>query len=364
MSDTGEETRASIGWLGWARVIAMVGVICIHVVGSNAVIAREQPGLDATGLTATLIDFGFRWAAPLFVMASGVTLLSAKHYPGDREFYGRRASRLLPPLIFWHVVYALILYFFKNQPNPVSIMARILDGTLVAQLYFFWIILGLTLITPVLLPWVQQATLRQELAVGAGLTAAAILGTMISGQGSAAAEGGRWEQTAATYWIPYLGYFLLGHALSRIRLTHFRGVVATVLALLGTAVLVTQWLYPWPWRHAEELAPAESYFHPAVPLVTCAVFIAARWLISEDGWLAPLDRPKGADLGRRLGQASMGAFGVHLIVLDFARWVPPIGGDAASADVPQMLGRIAVVTVLSFAFALVAGKVPGLRRVV
>ena len=104
---------AASNWLSWAKVFAIAAVISVHNSGGNAAApgAREH----WLGRAAIYLDLGAVFAVPLFVMISGALLLDPARYQGARTFLKRRAWRLVPAIIFWHVFYFLFLRYFMGR---------------------------------------------------------------------------------------------------------------------------------------------------------------------------------------------------------------------------------------------------------
>jgi len=139
-------------WISWSRVIAIVAVVVIHTTGSTA--AAEVP-TAATPL-ARVLDIGSIYAVPLFVMLSGALLLDPDRYPGAREFWHKRAVRLLPAIVFWHLWYVALRMLRGERPRAGELLRWVWTGEVYPQLYFLWIVLGLAVLTPALMPLVRR----------------------------------------------------------------------------------------------------------------------------------------------------------------------------------------------------------------
>lgn len=354
------EPRESLAWLGWYRFVAIIGVVLIHVNGLTAV--EHLGDGSAVGQWARGLDFLSRWSVPGFVMASGAMLLDPERFKGTAHFLRRRASRLVPPLIFWHMVYVAMLAYGRGFFDPVSTLPVTMIGKLYTALYFFWIVLGLALVTPLLVPWVASVSAREVGIAGVVLALMPAAAMAIVPEAPASEV---WVRTAFTWWIPYLGYFLLGYAVRRATLSGGRAVGALVGFVGGS------WWIVWQWGRAsgvggvlEHYQPAESYFHVAVIVSTCASVYLTRWVVRPGGIGAAFAAPRLSRVGRGLGSATLGVFGVHQVVLAVVERLPILGGGQVADSVPQLVARCVAVVVGSYAFALVAARIPGLRRVV
>lgn len=350
----------SLIWVSWLRIVAMAAVVLIHVAGLTAIApdARQTP----VGRVAIGLDFASRWAVPVFVLLSGALLLDPARYRGPGDFLRRRALRLVPAVIFWHLVYLVFIALATDRTlTPGLIVRQILTGKLWTALYFFWIVLGLALITPLLIGWVASASQRAQLVAGALL---ATIGPLCLVTVPVRQAPFIWLETAWTWWIPYLGYYLLGYALRDVVLRRGGLLFAVVVAAGGSALL------SWQWRRRTGLAgvlehqlPAASYYSPVLVLIAIAIFLIARSVIRPDGLLGALCRPGPAQVARRLGDTTLGVFGVHLLILKLVLALPWLGGANAADSVVQLVGRCLAVFLIAYLLVLVGARVPLLRRV-
>ena len=352
----GTSDPASTAWLSWLRVVAICSVICIHTAGYNA--ARPNSLHTLRGQLARLLDFGSDYAVPVFVMVSGAMMLDPARFRGPGAFIRKRAVRLLPPVVFWHAWYlVLVIVVIGHDLSVRGAAAAIINGKLYTALYFFWIVLGLSFVAPVLVPFIRDNGRRAALI--AGLAAASIpvftLATLrLRGTGTVFGE------TALTWWFPYLGFFLLGYGL--------RGVVLrgpwlwlATLGAAGCAVLnAWQWGNPDAPRWLQDHSPV-GYYSATGTLFASLVFLAFQGHVSPTGTLRFLTGPRGVRLGRLLGDATLGVFALHLTVLYFVQQAEIGGPRVASPTTHDMLLRLLVVLVVTWAVVLVLRRIPYVR---
>ncbi len=346
--------------MSWLRVVAITGVVLIHVAGLTAIApdARET----TVGQLGITLDFASRWAVPVFVMLSGALLLDPSRYRGARDFLRRRAVRLLPAIVFWHLVYLGVRVVLASAPlTPGAALRLILNGQLWTALYFFWIVLGLAVVTPVLLPWVAQTSRRAVLLAGAAAAAIPVLTLLTASVRDVPVV---WVHTPWTWWMPYLGFYLLGYALSTVVLRGWQLAATALVVVAATSMLCWQWRRTTGWGGVlERYQPAESYYSATVLVVAVGVFLLARALVRPRGPLRSLCRSGPTRLGRRLGDATLGVFASHLLVLEVVLRLPVLGGDKAADSVLQLVARCLVVLVGAYVVALVGSLVPWVRRV-
>lgn len=354
----------ALAWVGWLRVVAIAAVIAIHVGGATAT-SSTDPFRDPPALVATVLDYCSRWAVPVFVMLSGALLLEPSRYATPGDFLRKRAIRLLPAVLFWHLVYLVYVEVATGPVGLGDVVQRILTGRLYTALYFFWIVVGLALVTPVLLPWVATASRRARwVAALVALAVPVLIHLTVPlrfGPGAPTGVEIMWVQSAWTWWIPYLGYYLLGRELRDVVLTRGRLALAVLAAAASGLWLVLEWGRV---GRSGPVMPTEAYYSVPVIVLSVAVLLIAHALIRPDGLLRVLCRPGMASLGRQLGATTLGVYGVHLLVRNALLHLPRIGGPAPAGSVAELLARCGAVLVISYAIALVLRRVPLLKLVV
>jgi surface polysaccharide O-acyltransferase-like enzyme len=338
------------------RVIAIVGVVSIHTFSRII----TTPSMDGTWQewVAIVLDLGFVWAVPVFVMLSGALILRPSSFArGTADFYRRRAVRILPALVFWHVFYLVVVRMLVNgQTLTVGGAANlVIDGEAYTQLYFLWVILGLYLVAPILGAFVNEGSFRRAWWVG-GVALAGTVGLLaISALSSYTGGPARPIVTNfLTLWIPYAGFFVLGYAFSRISLTRLRVGIAAVVSVLLAGITILQYGKVGWLRLLEAFTPV-SYYSLVVALLSIAVFVAVAGVFDR---ITPSGR-----LGRWirvLSDASFGVFLVHLaIIAVIAQLAPPLY-DGTSLVRTAIL--FVVTLVASYAISIAAARIPYVRR--
>ena len=113
------------------RVLAILGVILIHVTSRSLALGYY----DIVGMPWTFFweRFG-RFSVVLFFIISGYVLaLRHKGSIDVKQFFLKRAIRLLVPYVIWCLIYAI--YNYKSHLMGFS-FNRIFDGSFSIQLYF------------------------------------------------------------------------------------------------------------------------------------------------------------------------------------------------------------------------------------
>lgn len=338
------------------RVLAILGVITIHVSGDP--FTNDRLRGTAVWWVAEVLNSSSRFCVPLFVMVSGALVLRPGAAGPAGDFLRKRLDRLVPAMLVWYAVYALFKATVLDAPSgPSVVLTEFLTGRTYTGLYFFWLILGLYLLTPALSAALARLSASQLLAAGVGLTALTCLWRstlgLVAGSTDVSAS-----PTAFTYWLPYVGYYVLGAALARARVDRRQGGLALGVAALAT--LGTVWISSGSAPALLGKAIPTGYQSWLVALATAALFVGVSGLLppgSERGSV-------GERLVVRLGSLTLGVFAGHLLVL-YALEHSGVMTVTRGASRLLELAYLGVGTVVgSFVLAWALSRVPGLRRLV
>ena len=225
-----------------------------------------------------------------------------------------------------------------------------MTGGVSPPLYYFWIIFGLTLATPVMLPWVRAASRVSVLFLG---VAAALIPILTVATRDVRNVPLGWIETPWTWWIPYVGFFLLGWGLRGVRVS---GPALAVLYALTIGMMLE---LIWQWRGVgvptwlSQLSPV-SYYGLTVHLYAIMVFV-----LVQSSLLGPA-RP----WVRLLGDATLGVFAVHIAVLGLVVRSGVLGSGAVAPTGGALLLRVAAVSAGTYAVVLGLQRIAFMRRVV
>jgi len=130
------------------RVVATMMVIILHSFAIYIVTNYDYYNYDL--MLSTSIAVFTRVAVPLFVMVSGRYLIDCLSKMSIKEFYFKRAKRIMYPLLFWSIVYSIYKILFVEGTTLQSNITDFIMGVPYIHLWFLYMILGLYLITPIL----------------------------------------------------------------------------------------------------------------------------------------------------------------------------------------------------------------------
>lgn len=339
------------------RVVAILGVIAIHVFG--AIVSNSEIRGSVTWWTAVAVDLGNVWVVPVFVMVSGALLLGPRTVErGPAAFYRKRLLRLGPAFIGWQLFYLLVVRIgMSHQDLSIGGMLQLIaDGTTYTHLYFLWLIVGLYAVAPILAAFLNQGGQRRAFILAAVVLCCTLVAYSIAGLSALHGSPRPIVLSALTQWVPYVGYFLAGWALRKVVL----GRTWTVIVAAVTVVLLVEiiWQYGISPKAAilQALVPA-GYTGTVVALVAMGIFLVAQGATSRIRLSDRAIRVLG-----ELSAASFGTFLIHFFFLILARVLfPGIVATLASSFWAALLAW-ACIAVVSFAVSWAALRVPYLRR--
>ncbi|MEG2000085.1 MAG: acyltransferase [Evtepia sp.] len=155
--------------LDFARVVAMLAVIMIHV-SSTYIGAPSGYSIFGVNPSFALNQFS-RFAVPLFIFMSGLTLALNDRPMPYAKFIKKRLKKIGIPYLIWCLVYYIYhdgagLWELKAKglSNIPAFFQSVLRGDLAPHLYFIVIIVQLYLIFPWLKKWVDAKPVQALIA--------------------------------------------------------------------------------------------------------------------------------------------------------------------------------------------------------
>ena len=258
-------------WIDWLRVAACFMVFVVHSTEPFYLGGQGSLILDETdAFWASFFDTLVRACVPLFVIASSYLMFPLNCSTG--EFFKKRAIRILIPFILWSVVYAFVwgepVENFKNLLLNFNYAA--------GHLWFIYMLLGVYLLMPLLSPWAEKVSRKEERAFLLIWAFTTILPffrpAAMDATGSPDLWGEcPWNGFGSFYYVSgFIGYLVLGHYLR----THVKELswkktltVAVPFWIAGYAVTAGGF-----WK----LMPKDAGFPISAPYET-AVMMETTW---------------------------------------------------------------------------------------
>ena len=371
-------------WLDWLRVVACFLVMLTHSTepfylgGKGSLILTHS---DA--VWAAVMDVLSRAAVVLFIIASSY-LQFPLHY-STKEFFRKRALRILPPFILWSIVYALV------WGSPVQNFKDLLWNFNYAagHLWFVYMLIGVYLIMPLLSPWAEKVG-KKELRVYLGIwlftTLLPLLRDWLGGAApviygpSGIPNPAKYPLWGEASWNSYglfyyvsgmLGYLLLGLYFRKfVREISWKRTLALALPLFasGFAIGVFGFL-----RRVG--ADANGVFPVEGPVGLAAIW-ETTWLndsigvaLMAIGWILVLRKIRGEgkfyrDVVLPVSKASYGMYLSHLLVLVYVSgWLRDALGLGADGTLGIWTTPVQILLTALISYILVALGCLILRRI-
>ncbi len=171
--------KERIVFLDYVRVIACLMVMIVHSsenfylapvegapVGEMVSVVSKIMTEDAHFWVA-LLDGFCRMSVPLFMITSAYLLCPMRENQSWGEFYKRRALRIVPPMVFFMILYSALPLLWDGTTTSQAIKDLLyiplnFPGA-GGHLWFLYPLLSLYLLIPMISPWLRHSTKKQEL---------------------------------------------------------------------------------------------------------------------------------------------------------------------------------------------------------
>lgn len=228
------ETKSGVSSLpvDLIRTIAIILVILLHAsIEQYPVVSVVDSGVFVRWWSVNIYDSIARPCVPLFVMLSGALLLQpSKVEEPLRVFFKKRFSRIALPFLFWGAAYFAWRFFVNGEVLTLDSIGQGLIWGPYFHFWFLYMLIGLYLITPLLRVLVAHADwklLRYFLLLWLlGTSAVPLLGIF----------GATSFNSNIFLFTGYIGYFILGLYLLKVRLRSSTLYIALALGLVWTIV--------------------------------------------------------------------------------------------------------------------------------
>lgn len=299
---TQQQDPGRLAWADVCRLIAMFGVLVIHI---SAPIFYDYRNIELNSfLVANALDSLARVSVPLFAMLSGALLLGRNMSQGLGGVVSR-VMKVALPLAFWSVLHVFWLNYWTGKPLSVpNALFQALQGPVMYHLWFVYMTIGVYILLPVLQPISVALLASKRLAVYFFGVWFLVNSVTVYFPVSILTH------LTLSSFLNWPGYFLLGFYLVRSdvlsKVPVWCSGVVFFLASLATFLI--------SWR-LSSLSPVPDetaflYFSPNVLIAACAAF----HMIREIRVPAVLVRPVGF-----LSSIVFPVYFMHLLVIDLIK---------------------------------------------
>lgn len=338
-----DRERASLAWVDFMRFLGTFLVVLAHIENWGA----GPPG--ARGLYYTISRAG----VPLFFLISGYLLLSKQE--DLPAFFKKRASRIIIPFLVWSIIYDVqnsdAFASGVTLEGILKMFIRILRGPREGHLWFFYSLIGLYLLTPILRVFVARAR-NSEILYYIALWFLAMPVIFIVEAFSPLKNGFEIYYTGG-----YVGYFLLGYLLGGLETKPLLLWSALGLFIISFAFTFAVFHFNLPPQDNELVF--RSYPSLNIILMSLGAFVLVK-AVGET------ISPQVAWISKKAGKVSFGVYLIHPLVFVWMSlgW-NALGFETNSGNSILIIPLVALVNfLLSWMIVFVISKIPLLRAAV
>lgn len=358
----------------YLRVLACFLVMLVHA--AENFYAADASGLagnvsmlanEANRFWVTFYDgFVGRTCVPVFMVISSYLLVPMKAGVSMTDFYRKRFRRILPPFIAFMFVYTLLPLAWGGmtwEQSKADLMLLPWNfPSMAGHLWFMYPLIGLYLIIPVVSPWLEKASAKDEL-VFLGLFIASTFIPFIHRFITPELWGECFWNGFTMLWYcsGYLGYLVLAHHI-RFHLNWSKSRrmgIGAASFLIGAAF--TGWAFwfrgvPGQAIETPMLEWAWEFCTPNVLLATFGIFLM----------FSTIEKKQTPRLIGELSRLSFGMYLMHLLFLaPIAKAV--IGGNVAEPTIP-VWAAIPAIAAATFICSSITSKlisyIPGSKYII
>lgn len=355
--------KERIPFVDYIRVIACFMVMLVH--SSENFYAADSSGLagnvsmlasESNRFWVAFWDGGIsRTAVPLFMIISAFLLVPMPEGMTMTQFYRRRFKRILPPFICFLLLYTFLPLLWGGMTWEQSMddlkMLPFNFPSMAGHLWFMYPLISLYLIIPVVSPWLERATAKEE-RIFIGIFAFTTLIPWLHRFVSAELWGECFWNGFSMFWYcsGYLGYLVLAHYI-RVHLKWSdkkRLTIGSICFIVGAVFTAWSfWLKGVPGETIETpmLEWSWEFCTPNVLLATFGLFVMFTCIKPKNNPAIITDMAK----------LSFGMYLMHLFFLaPIASWL--IAGDVTNPRLPVGI-CIPVIAILTFICCYATSKI-------
>lgn len=350
-------------FVDYIRVVACFLVMLVHA--SENFYAADASGLagnvsllanESNRFWVAFYDgFCGRISVPLFMIVSAFLLVPMKSGVTMGDFYKRRFKRIIPPMVIFMLLYTFLPLAWGGMSWEQSLndlkMLPLNFPSMAGHLWFMYPLISLYLIIPIVSPWLERASAKEELTF-LGLFGISTFIPWIHRFISPEIWGECFWNGFTMLWYcsGYLGYLVMAHYIRyHLDWSRKKKLIAGSLFLLGGAAFTgwSFWYMGTPGQTIETplLEWSWEFCTPNVLLASFGAFLL----------FSCIERKETPKLVRKLSDMSFGMYLMHLFFLGpIARVL--IGGSVAEPLVPVYLA-IPCIAILTFICCAVTTRI-------
>lgn len=345
------EIKDRLVYIDILRILSIFSVIVIH--SATSIYTKFNSVSIDWWIIGDFYASSSRWAVPIMVMIGG-TLLLDKDYT-IKTFFKKRFNRVLIPFLFWGIIYTIWIYWNKiiaSKPLPwFAIIKSFITGPVYYHLWFVYMIFGIYLVTPILRVYVKNADLDN-------IKYFLIIWFISNGIIAYTDKIANIKISVETYFFTgYVGYFLLGYYLNKIRLNkkqigyiYIIGLIGLMITVIGTTMLSID--------KGNYVRTFNRYLGPSMIMVSIGIFV----FIKNIKWDILLNNERLNKIIIDASAVSFGVYLIHALILDILR---SLNLDVTLFNPILSIPLMAIgVAIISYTTIKLMKKLPIIGRVV
>ncbi len=352
-----------VAFVDTLKLLAILGVITIHI-SATPLVSLEIASLD--WYVALFFGSIIRWAVPVFLMCSGVLFLKADKDITTKQVFTKYLFRILCALFVWASFYEaidILRAFYRIGYIDYDIIYKSIKNILTfntqTHLYYLYIVILIYSLLPIIRVFTGTASKRQlEYLIIAWLVLGIVLPFVIQFRPFSLIRG-MVRQYPISMVYSAIGYFILGHYMSKYRLKrgtnyliYFLGVIGLLVTLWGTAFssLTKGTVYT---IYLEGMSPN-------VAAMAAAVFLLVKNLSSRE------HQGREASIGVKrkiISYISKGSFCIYLVHIAFIDLLRALHLTFPETSTLIMIPLLVIVVfMLSIGAYFILSKIPVVKK--
>lgn len=345
--------KSRVLYMDVLRVVASFFVVLIH---SSAVYLTSFSDIHTKGwYVANILDSGSRWCVPIFLMISGAFILGYKERYSTQQFFLKRFSKVLIPFVIWTGIYIAwqMITGIAKVTNRHYILDHTIFGPAIYHMWFFYTILGLYLITPILAVFANKSN-KTTLLFLAGVCIIQNMAYPL-----VVLYTGLHPYFNIPLTTQYVDYFLLGWILKDVEFKNPTKWLLYALGAAGVAVTIIE-----NYRLSVREHKLDFFFLNYENFATFFTAIAVFTLIKSIPWEKVVKGQMSRKILSLLANASLGIYLIHVMILYYFTQIFFTPGNSVSTVLFMALGGAVIVFTVSTVIVLGLQKIPVVKYIV
>lgn len=337
------------------RIVSIFAVIVLHAVGE---LWGLIPMRSKSWVALVLIDSLFRFAVPVFVMVSGIFMLSPEKNRGIKDLYSKNILRIITSFVFWSLIYLVyhqVSDYFDDKASYKFEFKEILNNFLAGDyhLWFMYMIVGLYVATPIIRKLVdKKSTMHYFLIIWFVFCLVINFIKLIPSVGNYAFTALSLFKISVA--VEYSGYYVLGYYLHNYEIKKPTRISIYILAILGTIGMALVTIYT-SFESDQNVTKYLGYLLPMTAIQSIAVFFFIQKVFKH---LNPSKK-----MQKTIYTLSKISFGVYLSHLIIIKVIKEIFISHFSMPTYILFGLLIVLTlIISPLLSYLLNKIPGLKK--